>query len=215
MAICCNRRRCKQHTSHVTFFLVHAWWYGTRHWLKCHVSCAWVIVCSLSDPHFALFICHSHLPLHPPKLWLLPFHLPCGCLRRSNHTLRLRQMRSLALWSTTFLSLVMNPTSSTTTTTQRPLKISSRSNPPTRGPRTCMTRRSVTTPSAERSLHHCSLKSEKIQRARRQPYHSPEESLLSSRSLSVGHVRTKRPVFDEFGSLSSSVRENPSHSSEN
>ena len=28
-----------------------------------------------------------------------------------------------------------------------------------------MTRRSVTTPSAERSLHHCSLRSEKMQRA--------------------------------------------------
>ena len=33
------------------------------------------------------------------------------------------------------------------------------------GPRTCMTRRSVTTPSAERSLHQCSLRSEKNQRA--------------------------------------------------
>ena len=43
---------------------------------------------------------------------------------------------------------------------------------------------------------------------RRQAYHSPEESLLSSQSLSVGHVRTGRPV-NEFGSLSSSVRENP------
>ena len=49
---------------------------------------------------------------------------------------------------------------------------------------------------------------------RRQAYHSPEESLLSSQSLSVGHVRTGRPV-NEFGSLSSSVRENPSRDSEN
>ena len=38
-------------------------------------------------------------------------------------------------------------------------------NPATRGPRTCMTRRSVTRPSAERSLHHCSLRSAKNQRA--------------------------------------------------
>ena len=44
---------------------------------------------------------------------------------------------------------------------------------------------------------------------RRQAYHSPEESLLSSQSWSVGHVRTVRPV-NEFGSLSSSVRENSS-----
>ena len=51
--------------------------------------------------------------------------------------------------------------------------------------------------------------------SRRQACHSPDESLLSSQSLSVGHVRTGRPVFDEFGSLSSSIRENPSRDSEN
>ena len=49
---------------------------------------------------------------------------------------------------------------------------------------------------------------------RRQAYHSLEESLLSSQSLSVGHVRTGRPV-NEFGSLSLSVRENPCRDSEN
>ena len=31
---------------------------------------------------------------------------------------------------------------------------------------------------------------------------------MSSQSSSVGHVRTGRPVFDEFGSLLSNVREN-------
>ena len=51
--------------------------------------------------------------------------------------------------------------------------------------------------------------------SRRQAYHSPEESLLSSQSLSVGHVRTKRSVSDEFGSLMSNVRENPCRDSEN
>ena len=54
----------------------------------------------------------------------------------------------------------MSATSSTTSTSQRPLGSSSRS-PPAQG--TCMTRRSVTTPSAERSRHHCSLRSEKNQ----------------------------------------------------
>ena len=49
---------------------------------------------------------------------------------------------------------------------------------------------------------------------RRQAYHSLEESLLSSQSLSVCHVRTGRLV-DEFGSLNSSVRENPCRDSEN
>ena len=38
--------------------------------------------------------------------------------------------------------------------------------------------------------------------------------MLSSQSLSVGHVRTGRPG-DEFGSLISNVRENPCRDSEN
>ena len=42
-----------------------------------------------------------------------------------------------------------------------------------------------------------------------------EESLLSSQSLSVGHVRTERLVSDEFGSLISNVRHNPRRHSEN
>ena len=49
---------------------------------------------------------------------------------------------------------------------------------------------------------------------RRQTYHSLEESLLPSQSLSVGHVRTARPV-NELSSLSSSVRENPRRDAEN
>ena len=76
----------------------------------------------------------------------------------------------------------------------------------------CMTRRLVTTPSAERSLHHCSLRSEKNQRA--VAYHSLEESLLPAQSLSVCHARTGRPVHEPC-SLSSSVRENPSRDLEN
>ena len=49
---------------------------------------------------------------------------------------------------------------------------------------------------------------------RRQAYHSFEESLLPAQSLSVCLARTGRP-FDEFGSLISSVTENPSRDSEN
>ena len=49
--------------------------------------------------------------------------------------------------------------------------------------------------------------------SRRQAYHSLEESLLPSQSLSVGNVRTERPVI-ELSLLSSSVRENPSRDSE-
>ena len=72
-----------------------------------------------------------------------------------------------------------------------------------------MTRRSLTTPSAERSLHHCSLRSEKNQRAVDKLVNLLKKvcCLLSSQSLSVGHVRTGRLVSDEFGSLISNVRE--------
>ena len=110
---------------------------------------------------FALFICLSHLLLHPPDLSL---RLLCGSVR-GEISCALPRMRSLALWSTTPLSQVMSPRSSTTTTSQRSLKSSSRNPPATPGPRTCMTRRSVTTPSAKRSLHHRSLRSEKNQQA--------------------------------------------------
>ena len=51
--------------------------------------------------------------------------------------------------------------------------------------------------------------------SRKQVYHSLDESLLSSQSSSVSHVRTGRPVFNEFGSLISSGRENPRRDSEN
>ena len=73
------------------------------------------------------------------------FEVPCA----------LPRMRSQALC----------PTSSTTTRSQRPLISSSRSPPATAGPQTCMTWRSMTTPSEEGSLHHCSPRSEKMQRA--------------------------------------------------
>ena len=108
-------------------------------------------------------VCFSYLFFFCLNLDFLSLPLPCE-LHRGNIPLALRQMRSLALWSTTRHSQVMSPTSSTISTTQRPLKSSSRSNPATRCPRTCMTRRSATTSSAERSLHHCSLMGEKNQR---------------------------------------------------
>ena len=128
-----------------------------------HVSCACVIdLSSTLVSHSSLVSPIFHLILLNFDFHLFLFHVGC-C--RSKIPCALRPMRSLALWPMTPLSQVMSPTSSTTTTSQRPLKISSRSHPATQGPRTCMTRRSVTTPSAERSPHHCSLRSEKNQRA--------------------------------------------------
>ena len=79
--------------------------------------------------------------------------------------LALRQLRSLAPWPKTLLSQVMSPTSLTTSTTQRLLKFSSRSPPATRCHSTCVTRNSVTRPSAKRPFDHCSFRSEKNQRA--------------------------------------------------
>ena len=107
-------------------------------------------------------------------------------------------MRSLALWPITPLSQVISPTSSPTSTTQRPLKFSSRSNPATRCPRTCI----------------LFIQKREEPADRRQAYHSFEGSLLPSQSLSVCHVRTGRPVH-ELSSLGSSMRENPSRASDN
>ena len=51
--------------------------------------------------------------------------------------------------------------------------------------------------------------------SRRQAYHSLDAGLSSSQSASVGHVRTRRPVLEQFDSLISNVRGNPRHSSGN
>ena len=60
----------------------------------------------------------------------------------------------------------MSPSSLTISTTQRLLKSSSGTNPATKTwcRRTCLTRNSTTRPSAERSLHHYSFRSERNQR---------------------------------------------------
>ena len=128
------------------------------------MSCAWVIVCSLPFSSPCSLPCVSPVSSSSSWTWTCSLSLPCGPYRGKT-PLALRQVRSLALRSITRLSQVMNPTSSTISTTQRLLTSSTRNNPATRCPRTCMTRSSMTTPSAERSFHHCLLRSEKIQRA--------------------------------------------------
>ena len=50
--------------------------------------------------------------------------------------------------------------------------------------------------------------------SRRQAYHSLDEGLSSSQSSSVGHVRTGRPVSDQFDSAIPNVRENPRRGSD-
>ena len=162
-------------------------------------------------PHLVPFCVFLLSLLLLPEPGPVPLPLPCG-LHRGHILLALCQMRSLAFWPITRLSQIMSPTSLTFFTTQRLLK--SRSPPATPGPRTCITQRSVTTPSAERSLHHCSFWSEKNQRTLDKLITLLKKSLLPSQSLSVCHVRTVRPVY-ELSSLGSSSREKPGRDSEN
>ena len=154
----------------------------------------------MSAPHLQ----HSHLlprSLHQEQ------PLRSHCL--SINTALLRQKRSLALWPKLPLPQVMSPISLTISTSQRLLKSSCRSNPATQMPS---------------YLHDAELSDETIGKAlssplfiqereepasRRQAYHSFEESLLPSQSLSVCYVRTGRPVH-ELSSLGSSIREKPS-----
>ena len=125
------------------------------------VSHALVCLTSLRLLHFALFTVSLMFYFITHDLHI---HFQCGSGRRELPC-SLPRKRSLTLWSTALLSQVMSPSSSTTTTAQSPLKISSTSLPATPGHRTCMIRISVTTPSAERSLHDCSFRSEKNLRA--------------------------------------------------
>ena len=84
----------------------------------------------------------SHLPFHCPDRR----HLPCG----GQEPCALRRVRTLASWQRTILSQVTSPT---TSTSQRPLKDSSRGLPATTGPQICMILNSMITPSAWRIVH--------------------------------------------------------------
>ena len=159
--------------------------------------CVW----SLFDPLFSLFICLSHLLLHPPDLSL---HLLCGwaktlCASANEESGPLVNNAPLTGYEPNFFGDYHF-----SETTKIFIQESS----------------SDTRPSY---LHDSEISDDTIARAlssplftqdreepagRRQAYHSPEGSLLSSQSLSVGHVRTVRPV-NELSSLSLSVRENP------
>ena len=69
-------------------------------------------------------------------------------------------------------------------------------------------------PSAKRSLHHCSFKSEKNQRTEDKLITLLKKVFLPAQSFSVCHSKTGRPVH-ELSSLSSYSREKPSRDSEN
>ena len=101
---------CEQNTSHVTFFsclracLMMSHTTLAQVFVRVIPSMSHAPVCLNSlRPSFALFICLSHLLLHAPDLSL---SLLCGCCQ-SKIPCALRQMRSLALWSTTHLSQLL------------------------------------------------------------------------------------------------------------
>ena len=115
---------------------------------------------SLRRLHFLLFP-HDLLSYHLVLPSAHQLHLPG---RGGQIPCALPLMRTLAPLPSTTLSQVMSPT---TTTSQRLLNHTPR-NPRSRmGPR--MTSSTMTSPSARRSLHHCSPKSEKMQRAVDEP----------------------------------------------
>ena len=164
--------------------------------------CVWL----LFDSTLCTLHSLSHLLLHPPDLHL---HLLSGSVRRE-FSCALPRMRSLTLWSTTLLSQVTSPSSSTTTTTEIFIHESSSDTRPSN-----LHGSTISDYTIGRALSSPLFTQEREEPAgRRQAHHSPEESLLSSQSLSVGHVRTVRLV-DEFGSLIPNVRENPCRDSEN
>ena len=96
-------------------------------------------------------------------------------------------LRILAPLPRTTLSQVVNPT---TATSRRPLNYTSRNPPARMGPR--MTSTTMTSPSARRSLHHCSLKSEKMLRA---------VDELVTLKMKVCRPACRRPSIMEQGDL--------------
>ena len=130
------------------------------HHLMCHhhafMLCVWFSTTSLLSSSCCLSSIFSYRPVFlPGHQLLLPRcggQIPCA----------LPLMRTLAPLPSTTLSQVTSPT---TITSRKPLNRTSRNPPAKTGPWTHMTLSTMTTPSAWRSLHHCSPRSDKMQRA--------------------------------------------------
>ena len=237
MPIHCNRRGVHSNTSHVIFspaqctclmMYNHTTWLKTSHWTCLHArvtrsSCHpwWAVerlslVACFSVPRFVPFrVSLLHLALlFPilPVLWPEPL-LPCG-QRQGKHTLRFRQLRSLALWQNSLLPQVMSPSSLTTSTTRRLLKWSSTRNLATKTccPRTCVTWNSTMRPSGKRYFHQCTFRREENQR-------TEDKLTLSWRKCVASSVifRTLKnaETVHELCSLSSCRERKPSREKEN
>ena len=193
----------EQHTSHVTF----SRWYTfndthmrgssrkfgvrTSHLMR-HLHALMLCVWFFSTSPLFSLCCLSSLLSSSPSSWpeTCVGQIPCA------HQL----MRTLAPLPSTTLSQVMRPTTTTYWTVHPGILRRERV------PEWLLS--TMTTPSAWRSLHHCSPRSEKMMRAVDEVNHSHDEGLSSSQSSSVGH-RTGRPVVEQFDSQIPHVRENP------
>ena len=109
-----QERVCARHT--IIFLVIHDVLLFVFSSLLCSSLC--------SFPCALLFASHVYLFSH----LILFLHVD----RQSKHTLRLRHLRSLALWQNSLLPQVMSLTSSRTATFRRLLKWSSRRNPGTK-----------------------------------------------------------------------------------
>ena len=108
------------------------------------------------SPTSSLHTSTCTLTCTPSSMWTAPRETPAAPSPNEEHCLR----------RCTILPQDMSPSSLTTSTTQRPLKRSSRRNLATkiRSPRTCVTRKSTMRASGKRYLHHCSFRSDENQR---------------------------------------------------
>ena len=180
MAIHCNRRGVYTGTPHTSFFscALHTF-HNVYHttWLKnvfvritpypwSSMMSGWLIVCSFSVPRLVPFrVSLLFLALLFPLLLVL-----CTLSWTSSSKWTTPRQLTRALPPTEESRPWQNSPSHrsflTISTSRRPPKSSSRSNPATktRCPRTCVTRNSTMRPSGKRSLHHCSFRSEKNQR---------------------------------------------------
>ena len=122
--------------------------------------------------------------------------LPCG-QRRGKHTLRLRQLRSLALWQNSLLPQVMSPSSLTTSTTSETTEMifQEESGDKDTVP-SYLCDEELDDETIGKALSWPLFIQERQESAdRRQAYHSHEDSSLPAQSF-FAHSRTERPVHE-------------------
>ena len=147
----------------------------------------------------ALFrsVCLTHTLLFSSHFYLysvlnLFFHVDSA---KANITCASDNRGVLLSGRTSLLPQFTSPSSLTISTTQRLLKSSSRSNPATRCPRTCMTRNSTMRPLGKALSSPLFIQEREGPADRRQADHSIEESLLAAQSF-FAHSRKGDPYMN-------------------